>query len=43
MGLFFDIHAFDPDFYLPDGSEAILIEKVGTIASGARESQLPDV
>ena len=38
-----DIHAFDPDFYLPSGGEAILIEKVGPIASAMREFQLADV
>jgi hypothetical protein len=35
-----DIRAFDPDFYLPHGNEAILIEKIGPIASAAREFQL---
>jgi hypothetical protein len=37
------IRAFEPDFYLPDREEAILIEKYGPMAPAAREFQLVDV
>jgi hypothetical protein len=36
------ICAFEESFYLPDGKEAILVEKAGPIASAAREFQLAD-
>jgi hypothetical protein len=34
---------FDPDFYLPEGTNAILVEKVGPIAADAQEFSLEDV